>query len=186
MIAEKPAAKNGTPIGGSACVTSRVVPNAPKNVPHTKRTGRLSGGIPVPANWAGGVWASWPTPPPAPQFQQNASPCQDRAPQFGQNRDDDAPAPDAAGGAAVYAGVGGGSGAGTGRERGVGAGRASAGGGDWSGAGIDGPDLSLDSRIMTVGAFVGTPTTVAAWNTAPHSSHDVAPAETIARQFGHS
>ena len=26
----------------------------------------------------------------APQFQQNASPCQDRAPQFGQNREADA------------------------------------------------------------------------------------------------
>ena len=86
----------------------------------------------------------------------------------------------------VCVGAGGGSGAGKGRERGVGAGRGSAGGGDWSGAGIDGPDLSSDSRILTVGAFVGTPTTVAAWNTVPHSSHDVAPAETIAPQFGHS
>ena len=91
----------------------------------------------------------------APQFQQNASPCQDRAPQFGQNRDDDPPAPDVAGGAAVCVGAGGGSGAGKGRERGVGAGRGSAGGGDWSGAGIDGPDLSSDSRILTVGRVEG-------------------------------
>src|SRR2546425_7284810 len=116
----------------------------------------------------------------APQFQQNASPCQDRAPQFGQNREADP----ALGGVAM--GVGGAAALGTGISRGVGGGgyttgARGAGGSSGTAAGAVADALS-NCEVPTGGAFI-TPTALGASKTAPHSSQEVASTATIAPQF---
>src|SRR5438445_5319728 len=115
----------------------------------------------------------------APQFQQNASPCQERAPQFGQNRE---AAPVLGGGAtggAETAFV-------SGMSRGAGGGGNTV--GAWGGRGVSAVfaevpvDALSNSEVITGGAFI-TPMTLGAAKTAPHSSQEVASTDTIAPQF---
>src|SRR2546422_1802661 len=116
----------------------------------------------------------------APQFQQNASPCQERAPQFGQNREAAPVLGDGAtGGVETRAFVGG-------MSRGAGGGGNPV--GAWGGRGVSAVfaevpvDALSNSEVITGGAFI-TPTPLGASEKAPHSSQEVASTATIAPQF---